>query len=242
MSGSLSGEPRSIRSRTWPSKLHDEPGMSLRASDCQHVVSNDPTRGLASHHGASCLKRSEQDRCGAEHGGGGPGEGVRMAWHARGQGFKSPQLHPRSEAPCGLDRPRFARLGQQIGSNLLSKADPVVRHGGDAVQHRRCRRPTGPGLTGPPGWSGEAATKDRIGRARQGRSRSRPWDSLLAKPDQARSLPAMAGNRAGRGRRGVVRGCPLGTGRDRCEWHASGTAGEMTRAHGDTGGSNLTVA
>ena len=50
-------------------------------------------------------------------------------WHARGQWFKSPQLHPRSEALSGLDRPRIARLGQQIGSNLFSKADPIVRRG-----------------------------------------------------------------------------------------------------------------
>ena len=33
-------------------------------------------------------------------------------------------------------------------------------------------------------------------------------------------------NGAGRGRCGVVCGCPLRTGRDRCEWHGSGTADE----------------
>jgi hypothetical protein len=33
-------------------------------------------------------------------------------------------------------------------------------------------------------------------------------------------------NGAGRGRCGVVRGCPLRTGRDRCEWHGSGTPDE----------------
>jgi hypothetical protein len=38
--------------------------------------------------------------------------------------------------------------------------------------------------------------------------------------------PARVGNGAGRGRFGLVRGCPLGTGQDRCEWHASGTASE----------------
>jgi hypothetical protein len=36
----------------------------------------------------------------------------------------------------------------------------------------------------------------------------------------------MAGNGAGRGRFIVVRGCPLGTAQDRCEWHACGTASE----------------
>jgi hypothetical protein len=47
------------------------------------------------------------------------GEEAETAWHARGQGFKSPQLHPRSQALSGVDRPRIARLGQQIGSNRL---------------------------------------------------------------------------------------------------------------------------
>jgi len=37
------------------------------------------------------------------------------------------------------------------------------------------------------------------------------------------------GKGAGRVRRGVVRGCPLGTGQDRCEWQASGTASEATQ-------------
>ena len=46
--------------------------------------------------------------------------------------------------------------------------------------------------------------------------------ALSALPPPA---PRLAGG-ADRGRRGVVRGCPLGTAQDRCEWHASGTAGE----------------
>ena len=33
-------------------------------------------------------------------------------------------------------------------------------------------------------------------------------------------------NGAGHSHRGIVRGCPLGTGRDCCEWHGSGTADE----------------
>jgi hypothetical protein len=38
--------------------------------------------------------------------------------------------------------------------------------------------------------------------------------------------PATIENGAGRSRCGVVRGCPLRTGRDRCEWHGSGTPDE----------------
>jgi hypothetical protein len=54
------------------------------------------------------------------------------------------------------------------------------------------------------------------------------FDPLLAKPDRVRSGPAKSGNGAGRACSSVVRGYPLGTGHDRCEWHASGTASEGT--------------
>jgi hypothetical protein len=73
-----------------------------------------------------------------------------MAWHARGQGFKSPQLHPRSAAQSDPDRPPIARLGQQIGSNLFCKAHPVVPRGSNPAGRHRCRRPVDPGTTEPP--------------------------------------------------------------------------------------------
>jgi hypothetical protein len=38
---------------------------------------------------------------------------------------------------------------------------------------------------------------------------------------------------------GVVCGCPLGTGHDRCEWHSSGTAGEDDFADPGAVGSTL---
>jgi hypothetical protein len=72
-----------------------------------------------------------------------------------------------------------------------------------------------------------SATRDRsAGRARQGRCKRCSTGHLLPKPDRAGLPPATIENGARRGRCGVVRGCPLGTGRDRCEWHACGTAGE----------------
>jgi hypothetical protein len=40
------------------------------------------------------------------------------------------------------------------------------------------------------------------------------------------------GNCAGRASFGVVRGCPLGTSQDCCEWHASGMAGDEDRGSG----------
>jgi hypothetical protein len=96
---------------------HKQPRHPLRDARCQQIVSNAPVRRLASHHRASSSALLQQGLCGVKQGGGGPCDVVRMAWHARGQGFKSPQLHRRSEAQSGLDRPRIARPRQQIGSN-----------------------------------------------------------------------------------------------------------------------------
>jgi hypothetical protein len=52
-------------------------------------------------------------------------------------------------------------------------------------------------------------------------------DYLLAKPDRTGSSPWAMMIRAGHSGRGIVRGCPLETGQDRCEWHASGTGGSF---------------
>jgi hypothetical protein len=51
-------------------------------------------------------------------------------------------------------------------------------------------------------------------------------DPLLPKPDRTGSSPAGTENTTGRSRFCVVRGCPLVTGHDCCEWHARGTAGQ----------------
>ena len=64
------------------------------------------------------------------------------------------------------------------------------------------------------------------GRARQGRCKPRPSDHLLPKPVRPLLPPAKVVNGAGRGCLSLVRGCPLGTVPDRCEWHACGTASE----------------
>ena len=79
------------------------------------------------------------------------------------------------------------------------------------------------------------------GRARQGRCKPRATDPLLPKPDRAGAPPAETMNSSGRGHGGIVRGCPLGTGQDCCEWHASGTAGEGHSAGRDAVGSTLTL-
>jgi hypothetical protein len=58
------------------------------------------------------------------------------------------------------------------------------------------------------------------------RSLSDQLDLLLPKPVRPLLSPARMRNSAGRGCFVVVRGCPLRTVQDRCEWHACGTANE----------------
>jgi hypothetical protein len=75
-----------------------------------------------------------------------------------------PSAPTRSEALSAVDRPRIARLGQQIGSKLFCPADPVVRRG-------RALSVSSPGRPGAPRPS-VLRYEDRIGRARQGRSQT----------------------------------------------------------------------
>jgi hypothetical protein len=44
-----------------------------------------------------------------------------MAWHARGQGFKSPQLHPRSDALSAVDRPRIGALRSSYAATASAR-------------------------------------------------------------------------------------------------------------------------
>jgi hypothetical protein len=90
-------------------------------------------------------------------------EPVARQWHARGQGFKSPQLHPRPEAMFGPSRLQIPRLGQQIGSNPCC----LGRSGRPAKRQRRPASPPGNGHIRPPAATLAPATKHRIGRAGQ---------------------------------------------------------------------------
>jgi hypothetical protein len=118
--------------------------------------------------------------------------------------------------------------GSLVDLGLLSASDCGCPRGPGGVRPQR-----GPGLgcgpvlsrTPPALWS--SATRDRsAGRARQGRCKPHPSDPLLPKPVRAGLSPGKVGNDPAHACHSVVRGCPLGSERDRCEWHASGTAGE----------------
>jgi hypothetical protein len=96
-----------------------------------------------------------------------------------------------------------------------------------AGRHRAVRERGRPTVPGPSRRSGDDGT--------------RTHDPLLAKPDRPRSLPAKAENGTGRGRFGIVPGCPLETGQDCCEWHASGTATRTTFVGPGSVGTSSTV-
>jgi hypothetical protein len=65
----------------------------------------------------------------------------------KGSGVQIPSAPPQVNGPV---RPRPPTIRPPRAANRQQSAPrpPVVRHGGDVVQHRRCRRPIGPGLTG----------------------------------------------------------------------------------------------
>jgi hypothetical protein len=61
-------------------------------------------------------------------------------WHARGQGFKSPQLHPRSEALSAVDRPRIPAFAQQTCRNRQCAADALIQRCGSTAIGKVPRR------------------------------------------------------------------------------------------------------
>jgi hypothetical protein len=131
-------------------------------------------------------------------------------WHARGQGFKSPQLHPRSTAQSGLGRPRIVRSRQQIGSNR--------RCAGRSVAHQsvtpavlvgvvswsdlpnaitRCWeavRGFEASASGPGGWPRSDVVRTQHGPApRPGLARSSPPAGVFGAPGLPRSGTGSAG-------------------------------------------------
>jgi|SRR5215218_6988290 hypothetical protein len=104
--------------------------------------------------------------------------------------------------PCGPSAPRI-QYGPRVRFRPVADAfgAPVLR---------------GQGPIGRPGTGKADASLDES-------------DHLLPKPDRALLSPGKMGKGTGRVRHCVVRGCPLGTGQDRCEWQASGTASEAAQ-------------
>ena len=136
--------------------------MDCRAGSCQRFARNRATRSLTPPHDPTLGSAAHLRGCVETRGAARRCEPPAHRWHARGQGFKSPQLHPRSQALSAVDRLRIARLGQQIGSNLYRHGP--IRSSGAAGRGRvpSCPRPVDPGRPRPPAGR-SFATKDRIG-------------------------------------------------------------------------------
>jgi hypothetical protein len=151
----------------------------------------------------------------------GPGTPARGGSGAPRGGPCRSKVDPRLLPPTS--EPRLGnRLGNRLGRGSLGgvwardiplyrRAVPGQRHGDSPAScwFKPCARR----------WPSEASRQDQ--------RQPRPADPLLAKSDRAGSPPGQTTNRAGHGGREIVRGCPLATARVRCEWHGSGTAGEV---------------
>jgi len=131
--------------------------MDCRAGSCQRFARNRATRSLTPPHDPTLGSAAHLRGCVETRGAARRCEPPAHRWHARGQGFKSPQLHPRSQALSTVDRLRIARLGQQIGSNLYRHGP--IRSSGAAGRGRvpSCPRPVDRGAPG----------RRRVGRSRR---------------------------------------------------------------------------
>jgi hypothetical protein len=127
---------------------------------------------------------------------------------------------------CMSWRPGDLRFLRTIGDRWRPPMPLLDRCGTDPARTNGC----GPARSLTPSALRSSASRTRGGRpAWHGRSRPRPSDSLLPKPDRAGLVPGEAANGAGHGCHYAIRECPLGTGCVCCEWHAGGTGGENER-------------
>jgi hypothetical protein len=81
---------------------HDHAG-----GPCQRFARNCATRNLTSPHDPTLGSASHLLGCVDRRGGAWRREPPEHQWHARGQGFKSPQLHHRSDGLCAVYRPEI---------------------------------------------------------------------------------------------------------------------------------------
>jgi hypothetical protein len=144
-SGSSAGGPLGIQwaqpTCTWsPCKASTRRPTAAASGPCQRFARNCATRNLAPPHAPIPGSALHLDGCVATGVSARRREPPAHRWHARGQGFKSPQLHPRSEAMFGPGHPGISGLGQQIGSNPACTASPGYRSGRGA--DRSCRAGT----------------------------------------------------------------------------------------------------
>jgi hypothetical protein len=149
--------------------------------------------------------------------------GASLAWGSiRDMAAEPPQRLTAGDRDCPLlVAGLWPRCGPARGLALAFRSRPVADASGAPVLRDQ----------GPIGRPGTARPMQAL-----------TSDYLLPKPDGAGAPAVEVVNNTGHGHHGVVRECPLGTGQDCSEWHASSTDGEddfgqavMPSAHLDRG-------
>jgi hypothetical protein len=141
------------------------------------------------------------------------------------------KVDPRWAAP-DKRAPPGNRLARGSPGGVWARDIPLYRR---AVPGQRSTAPT-PHLFKPMRTT-VVSPRKKQGRLMQARS----TDPLLAEPDRALLSSVRMWSGAGRGRFVVIRGCPLRTAQDCCEWHACGTEPRMTPVSCRVVGSTMTV-
>ena len=117
-------------SRYQHDKHQPDQHSSVRAQTCQQICQQ---QGLTTPHAApchfECHPPAEQRGYEATRGCVLRCERLARQWHARGQGFKSPQLHPRSEALSAVDRPANPGARAADTQQPPCVADAVIQGG-----------------------------------------------------------------------------------------------------------------
>ena len=134
-------------------------------------------------------------------------EWLARQWHARGQGFKSPQLHPRSTAMFGPTVPESPASGSRSAAIHAARPGPTAQGEGDTTALARAVSPWRPSPRT------TASSGSTLGPLRMGWSYSSvgmgqcPWLSV-----DHRCRP-MRRARRGQARRGLRSSKPTGDGR-----------------------------
>ena len=167
---------------------------------CQQVVSSDPTAALRRIMAPRASTSVSWADVLPSRGDRGLREGMRMAWHARGQGFKSPQLHPHnplSECPCPESMnaaPRSGVICQQVipsgcRAGRVRPPDGPSAHRFTGLRQAvlQPRRVRVPQVVRPP-WVGYAISSQQ-GRQLGHPASARSSSTIVARPPKTMAAP-----------------------------------------------------